>query len=470
METVSNYVTSQPSSATLATPKAISKNEGLAGREITSWTGYERNSNLRGQEGIRTYMRILNNNSTAWALYYVQYVMLSQVGIKIKPGKNKKSTQILEESLKNIKVKDLFHKASLSLPFGFALMEVQFEINESGRVIVKKLGHRPQSSIESWGMNDGEYVSAIQNTGMGKYVEIPLWKCLHFKLMPGFDDSPEGRSQLRTAVRPFQYIETIQETEGIGIDRDLTGIPKLEVPMEITLPTASEEEQARYTEAKKMVASVRQGQFAGLVLPSEERPDGMKSGWRFSVVTSGGSKLINTNEIVKRYEVEILMIGLFEVLILGMQGKPGSNALASEQTTFGAMAIGTAIGLIFEELNRLRDKLMILNGIDDKKGWAEFEPSDIEKLDFTKIADFVQKMKSLFPDSVELSRFMHDQVGIPFDEKKIAEELEKKKQQNEMIKANPADPNDPNAEKPQGESPKEADPSDSPEASKPPAP
>jgi hypothetical protein len=416
---------------------SISKNEGLVGKEITSWTGYEKNANLKGQQGIQTYQRILNNNSTAWALYYVQYVMLQQVKFEIRPGKNKKSTQILEASLANIKQKWLMHKASLALPFGYSLIEVGLEVNSKGHIIISKLGFRPQASIESWGYDDSSesYVSAIQNTGMGKYAEIPLKKCLHFRLSPDFDASPEGRSQLRTGVRPYQYIETIQETEGIGIDRDLTGIPLLEVPMEITLPTASEEEQARYAEAKRLVSSIRQGQFAGLVLPSEMSHDNTPSGWKFKVITSGGSKLINTNEIVKRYEVEILMLGLFEVLILGMQGKPGSNALASEQTTFGAMAIGSAIEYITEEMNNFADTLFELNGLNaPREDLARFAPSDIESLDFSKIGDFISKLPALFPDSPELAEFCHKLIGAPFNEKEWMAWYEEKKAKSATTK------------------------------------
>lgn len=452
----SNYVQSQSSSVGVAKAEAIAKigSKGL-GYEVTSMTGYERNHNLVGSEAFNTYARILNNNSTAWALYYVQYVMMQQVEFFVKPGKNKKSTQILEASLRNIKQKWLLHKASLALPFGYSLVECLYDVNEKGQIVIKGLGFRPQSSIASWGFDEqvNSYVSAFQEDMFGarrNAVEIPLKKCLHFRLSPGFDESPEGRSQLRTAVRPFQYIETIQETEAIGIDRDLTGIPKLQVPMEITLGSASAEEQARYAEAKKLVASVRQGQFAGLVLPSEKLRDGTESGWKFEVVTSGGSKLINTNEIVKRYEVEILMLGLFEVLILGMQGKPGSNALASEQTTFGAMAIGTILGYVIEEMNRQRDFLMELNGISKNETWAEFAHTDIEKLDFAKVADFINKLPGLFPENEQLSKYCHELINLPFDADAFREAQEEKKKASPEGTKKP-DPNLPEEDSEPGE-------------------
>ena len=61
---------------------------------------------------------------------------------------------------------------------------------------------------------------------------IPRAKCLLFR-PTAYKSNPEGRSILRTAYRPWYNLTQIENIEGIGIERDLAGLPVVKVPPEV---------------------------------------------------------------------------------------------------------------------------------------------------------------------------------------------------------------------------------------------
>jgi hypothetical protein len=60
-------------------------------------------------------------------------------------------------------------------------------------------------------------------------VFIPIEKMLLFRTTVQ-RNNPEGRSMLRTAYRPWRNKKRIEEIEGVGIERDLAGLPMARIP------------------------------------------------------------------------------------------------------------------------------------------------------------------------------------------------------------------------------------------------
>ena len=65
-------------------------------------------------------------------------------------------------------------------------------------------------------------------SGLGTYT-IPMSKALLFRTKSR-KNNPEGRSILRNAYRSWYFKRRIQEIEGIGIERDLAGLPVMHGP------------------------------------------------------------------------------------------------------------------------------------------------------------------------------------------------------------------------------------------------
>ena len=68
-------------------------------------------------------------------------------------------------------------------------------------------------------------------------------KCLLFRTQT-HKNNPEGRSILRNAYRSWYFKKRIEEIEGVGIERDLAGIPIAYVDPAIMSAGATADQQA----------------------------------------------------------------------------------------------------------------------------------------------------------------------------------------------------------------------------------
>ena len=93
---------------------------------------------------------------------------------------------------------------------------------------------RSQASWDSWEFDDdtGELLTFIQRPEPNmQEIRIPIDKGLLFRTRVS-RGNPEGKSLLRNAYRPYYFKQRFEEIEGIGIERDLAGLPVLQTPEE----------------------------------------------------------------------------------------------------------------------------------------------------------------------------------------------------------------------------------------------
>ena len=103
----------------------------------------------------------------------------------------------------------------------------------------KRLSLRDPTTIWGWLYDDTHQnvLGARQMTYWGS-ATIPMWKTLHYRTTMS-PEKPMGKSLLRSAHRAWVLKNRIQDTEAIGIERELVGLPLVRVPME-DLETANE--------------------------------------------------------------------------------------------------------------------------------------------------------------------------------------------------------------------------------------
>ncbi len=139
-------------------------------------------------------------------------------------------------------------------------------------------------------------------------------------------------------------------------------------------------------------------------------------GFEFELVSSGGSRQIDTNAVINRYDNRICMTTLADFIMLGHE-KVGSFALSSDKTELFSMAIGSYLDIICEAFNsQAIPRLIDLNG-DHFKGITDYPQmvhGDVEKVDIQKMAAYIRDMTGigvLVPDD-SLEEYVRE-LGTP---------------------------------------------------------
>ena len=240
---------------------------------------------------------------------------------------------------------------------------------------------------------------------MYEQVFIPIEKALHFKTKSR-KGNPEGRSILRNSYRNWYFKRRIQEIEGIGIERDLAGLPVLEAPEGVDI--WSDEYREELAKAEKIVRSVRRDEREGIVLGN---------GWKFTLTSTGGRRQFDTNQIIERYDTRMAMTVLADFVLLGHQ-KVGSFALSSDKTELFSVAMGAFLDLICEVFNNQAiPRLIDING-DHFKGITDYPQlvhGDIETQDLGQLGEFVAKMVgigAITPDE-EMEDYLRMTANLP---------------------------------------------------------
>lgn len=202
----------------------------------------------------------------------------------------------------------------------------------------RKLPIRAQETLYQWEYDQEDNLLGITQMPPPDYglITIPIEKGMLFRTK-NRKGNPEGRSILRNAYRSWYFKKRIQEIEGIGIERDLAGLPVFTAPEGLNIWDEDDQDMVRIRNGMEaMVKNVRVDEMAGIVKPF---------GYEFELLSSGGSKSFDTNSIITRYNTAIAMTVLADFIFLGHE-QVGSFALSSDKTQLFSMAIGAYLDII----------------------------------------------------------------------------------------------------------------------------
>ena len=266
-----------------------------------------------------------------------------------------------------------------------------------------------------------------------KIIFLPIERCLLFRTT-SMKNNPEGRSMLRTAYRPYYFAKKIEESEAIGINRDLVGIPVARVPIELLVEPKSAESQATYDYIRDVVTRTHNDEQAGIIFPKEVDDQG-KEMYEFELLNSGGRRTFDTGAIVQRYTQSMAMTTLSDFILLGHEAV-GSFALSSDKTELFAVALGAYLDAIEDVLNRHAiPRLMKLNGYPTDETMPIIRHGDIEKPDLQQLIGFVQGLSSagapLFPDLV-LENRLREIADLPTITQEERDEMQMQQQEQMM--------------------------------------
>lgn len=405
---------------------------------------------LRGKKGIETYREMAENDDTIGAILFAVEMLIRQASWNVEPGgdtpKDKEAAEFVEQCMHDMQDTwtDTISEILSFLTYGWSFHEIVYKRRmgktrdqktrskyNDGLIGWRKLPIRAQETLYQWEYDDEDNLIAMTQLPPPNYglITIPMDKAMLFRTKSR-KGNPEGRSILRNAYRSWYFKRRIQEYEGIGIERDLAGLPVFTAPEDIAIWDEDDPDMVKLrTGMEAMVQKIRVDELAGIVKPH---------GFEFELLNSGGSKQFDTNAIIQRYDTGMAMTVLADFIFLGHQ-QVGSFALSSDKTELFSMAIGAYLDIICETFNSQGiPQLIDVNGshFDGITDYPKLAHGDIENADIQKLASYIKDMTGvgiLVPDD-GLEDYVREAAGLPertSDTRTIDDKRVKQQNQNE---------------------------------------
>ena len=388
---------------------------------------------LKGIRGVRAYTEMRDNDAVVGAILYAIESLIRQVEWTVRPADDSDAAldaaRFLEECVEDMSNdwESFISEALSMLVFGFAPFEICYKVRggdsedvtrrskyNDGRIGWRKFSIRGQDTIAKWIFDEDGVVSGMVQRVDFDEVVIPIEKLLLF-VTKNERGNPQGRSLLRNAFRSWYFLKRLQEIEAIGVERDLAGLPVLQVPPQIMTSKATTAERALRNELESIIQQIRRDEREGVILPAELDRDGKPTGFKLSLLSSGGSRQMNTDQIIRRYESRIAMSVLAEFILLGSDAH-GSFALASSKTALFATSLRAILESMAATLNRFAvDRLFAYNPEFDQTLLPRFTYGDLEDRPLDEISSFLTQMTNvgLITPDAGLEEVLRENAGLP---------------------------------------------------------
>ena len=366
-------------------------------------------SELRGRKGAEVFTEMSNNDETIGAILFAIEMLVRQASWNVEPGgstaKDREAAEFVKSCMDDMQQTwiDAISEILSFLTYGWSFHEIVYKRRmgrtkdnrtsskyDDGLIGWMKLPIRSQETLYQWEYDDQDNLIGMTQMPPPDFglITIPMNKAMLFRTRSR-KDNPEGRSILRTAYRSWYFKRRIQEIEGIGIERDLAGLPVITTPEGMDIWDKDDEDMnAIRAGLEAMVKNIRRDSTEGLVLPF---------GYTFELTSTGGSRQFDTNSIIARYDTKISQTVLADFIQLGHESV-GSFALSSDKTNLFSMAICAFLDIICQTFNSQGIPALIdING-DHFAGVTDYPRlthGDIEDVDLATMATFIKDMTSI---------------------------------------------------------------------------
>lgn len=366
-------------------------------------------SELRGRKGAEVFTEMSNNDETIGAILFAIEMLVCQASWNVEPGgstaKDREAAEFVKSCMDDMQQTwiDTISEILSFLTYGWSFHEIVYKRRmgrtkdnrtsskyDDGLIGWMKLPIRSQETLYQWEYDDQDNLIGMTQMPPPDFglITIPMNKAMLFRTRSR-KDNPEGRSILRTAYRSWYFKRRIQEIEGIGIERDLAGLPVITTPEGMDIWDKDDEDMnAIRAGLEAMVKNIRRDSTEGLVLPF---------GYTFELTSTGGSRQFDTNSIIARYDTKISQTVLADFIQLGHESV-GSFALSSDKTNLFSMAICAFLDIICQTFNSQGIPALIdING-DHFAGVTDYPRlthGDIEDVDLATMATYIKDMTSI---------------------------------------------------------------------------
>lgn len=418
-------------------PKQVQK-VGIVGLRQNSGQVFEEFlPELRWPRAGKVYQQMADNDPVIGAILYLAEMLIRSAEWRTEAAsdsaEDKRAAEFLFECMNDMEVSwaDTITEVLSMLTYGWSFHEILYKVrrgptetNEKyhsaysdGKFGWRGFPIRSQASWDSWEFDDaGEVVALNQRPEpLNDIITIPMEKGLLFRTRIS-RGNPEGRSLLRNAYRPYYFKQRFEEIEGIGIERDLAGLPVLETPEELDLWDDSDAEMIKLRNlAETLVSSVRRDSQEGLILPA---------GWTISLLSSGSSRAINVTEVIERYDNRIAITMLSDIVLIGNGSRAGSFAMADVKQSILSNALQTQLMNIADIFNKHAvPKLFALNNWNLPE-LPKIVPGQISTPSLKEIALMLRSMQLDVAGDIELNNYLRTLMSMPTTDAVPSEEVQ----------------------------------------------
>lgn len=325
---------------------------------------------LRWPDAGKIYQEMMSNDAVVGGCLYLIETLIRKAHWHTQPASSEagdiEAAEFLESCMHDMtETWDAFICEVLSmLPYGFSFHEIVYKTRRGplekdkkfrskytdGRIGWQSMPIRSQSTLSDWVVDEttGDATHFTQDPSLvgsqAPVQEIPLEGNLLFRTK-ATRGNPEGWSILRRAYRSWYFKRYIEELEGIGIERNLAGIPVLAPPPDVPLFDPNNEDMIRMLGwAQELIDGLRQDRNHGVILPNTD--------WSLKLLgIDGAGRAIDTDTAIRRHENRIAMSMLADVILMGGD-RTGSFALAETKQSLLMNSLQAIINSIADTLNQ----------------------------------------------------------------------------------------------------------------------
>lgn len=246
----------------------------------------------------------------------------------------------------------------------------------------------------------------------GRRVTIPIQKMLHFRTTAHPALTPEGQPLHRSAYIPYYFTQNLMETEGIGLERDLGGLPVVYLGHNTTKSGTNSD----YIKSRDLVRNIRVDEQAGVVIPHPKLGTGNEGeGVLLELLSSPSRRQYDTSGIIERYDKRKALSVLAQFIMLGMD-RVGSYALSAHQGDLFIISVTSWMNSVADVINRHAiPKLVRMNVFPGRTGFPKLRPGAIGIPKLTDLAMFVNNLvdKQVLTPDRQLEAHLRQAAGFP---------------------------------------------------------
>lgn len=412
-------------------------------KESGGWIYEEFLPQLAGRKGQHLYAEMAANSASIGAIRMLVRDLVRQVEWSVKANEKAKDAHKAQREAEHIEgcMHDMEHsfaslvsEALTMLEQGFAPCLITYKLRRGrnqppefdskyadGRFGWRSIELRAQQTLDRWefdrdtrqllGMWQSDYYGGPKATN----VFMPIQRLVNFRT-ESTKNNPEGRPMFRNAVVPYMRLKHVETVEMIGVERDLTGLPIMEVPLALLGKNATAEQKQLLATIERGLGSLKQHERMYLIMPSSVTPDNQQTGFKFTLQASPGARQLDVVAIKQSYKTDIFQSCLAQFLMLGQNGNGGARSLSSDQTDLFSLTMFAILEAIREAFQREAiDRLCMLNCVDGDD-IPQLAFGDIETPNLGAIGQYLVNLQTagiLVPND-DLAKHLYRIAGLPW--------------------------------------------------------
>jgi hypothetical protein len=376
---------------------------------------------LQGSNGMKKFREMRDNSADVGGVMFAFEMPIRQVTWRVEPFDNSADSmfkaKFIEQCLDDMSTswRDTVTEFGSMLTYGFSLHEICYKVRggrspdklykskyDDGLIGWQKMPIRAQESLFRWEIDAAGGIQGMWQLAAPDYHLrfIPIDKAMLFRTT-SFKNNPEGRSILRSAYWSWYYLKKIAEYEGIGVERDLAGIPVAYVPSEVAFAGPGSPFASQYANIQSIVRDLKKDEQAGLVIPSDRDERGNPF-YELQLISANGSRSHDTPAIIQRYRQQIAGSVLADFTQLG-HSAVGSRALADPKIEFFILGVNAMLDSICDVLNAHGvSRLLRLNSWDTENA-PKIVHGEVRSPDLLQLGMYFQALAAagmpLFPNA-----------------------------------------------------------------------